>query len=299
MAEPFAEITSPLRPPGPRNVIPLRIQPWPDLVYHALSYLAIPAQDSSCLFSSEYVAWFERQLEPVQTGKSGVPRTLTEDSAVLAASSAASEQGYLLHAFPGLWANVDEFLQGVEVPWEQIDWADDHRRRLAAALQAHTRPGLVELFRIALWAEVRNGYLAVWETTILPRAQAYQGYFTQAIASLSLELPELQAIRWTLSHPLRQHGRGWVEQAGEKSVAVGVADPELGVPQTHPVIQAVHEYFVLVASERASIRDFSTVPGRPGYEAFQALETAALDLGARHFEHSAWRPAWEEWRQAT
>jgi hypothetical protein len=283
-----------------RTALQIGADPWYDVVFHALSYLPVPATDASALFDPAYIAWADRRIagQAPQTG--AIPRSLVEDAALMGSLYAASTRGFLLHTFPLLWDGLEDFLRDMPTAFAEVTWTNPVRRSVAAEMLAGMQPALPELFRTALWAELGNGYQNVWHESVVPRSRAYQHTFMEAIASLAQSLPGLRDVRWILSHPLRTHGRGLIGCQGEKIIAVGVAHPELAVAETHPVIQACHEYFVFEASVgRPARQTFSTKPGQEGHQAFTEVEKAALVSGARFFRHSPWEEAHLRWLAQT
>jgi len=300
------------------RLLNVAVDPWPDLVYHALSYLPIPATDASTIFSGKYVAWAELGYSEISPAIQAVPRSLPADAAVLAALYMQSSHGFMLHSLPRLWGSLDEFCgdiaryyisPAVQQPtggknlsrnaaplFDRILWKPS-QAALAASIQRLIQPILPELFCLALWAELKNGYPALWQERTAPRSLAYREQFVNGLLWLSERLPGLREVRWCLSHPLRVHGRCLQMTAGAPIIVVGVADQELGVSDTHPIIQACHEYFVSQTSAQTPGQQLlSTVPGQAGYARFVREETAALELGRQFFTGSSWEPAYREWR---
>lgn len=275
----------------------IHISPWHDLVYHMLSYLPVGSDDASSVFGERYVAWADAHLAAGGAGDEDVPRTITLDAAPMAALYASSRKGFLLHSLPLLWDDVESFLANAKSDFNEIDWPDEHRAQLAAALRAAVHPTLVELFRIALWSELRNGFQTFWPSTIAPRSRAYAQQLQDEIVALGELLPGLCGLEWVLCHPLRGHGRLLLRRpARPPLVAVGVADPALNVSAPHPVLQGCHEYFVSVVQRAGALGgEIATVPGRAGYAAFREQEEAALTLGARVLGNSPWRDAYFAW----
>ena len=281
----------------PNRSLSLRVDPWVDLVYHALSHLPVASGDASSLFDERYVAWSARRLAERAPGTAGPPRTLPADAPLMAALVDASPQGFLLHAWPLLWDGLDGFLRTVGTDFESLPWADEERERLAAAIRAHTHPALPDLFRTALWSEVANGFERFWHETVAPRARAYEDAFRRWMGPLAERLPGLRDVAWVLCHPLRTHGRLLQRAAAAPVIAVGVADAELAVAEAHPVMQGCHEHLVgrVQAADVWAAAPWATVAGRGGYEAFQAVEDAALTVGARRFVGSRWETPYLAW----
>lgn len=270
--------------------------PWFDLVYHTLSHLPVPADDASSLFDEAYVRWSEKWLGEAGLQAGSMPRTLLLDAALMAELYAASRQGFLLHAWPLLWDDAEAFLREAGTDFEKLPWPTPDRAALAQAIRANTEPPLPELFRTALWSELANGYQAAWQQVVAPRVAAYRCEFLRMLGEITKSLPELGGFSWVLCHPLRRHGRLLERGGAQPFVIVGVADTELGVSLSHPVIQGCHECFVRQARAATSAdASWATIPGRPGHEAFQAVERTALSRGARFFLGSAWEGAYLDW----
>jgi hypothetical protein len=208
---------------------------------------------------------------------------------------ADSPQGFLLHAWPLLWDDVEGFLRDARTRFECLEWADADRGRLAAAIRDGVASPLPELFRTALWSEAANGYAAAWERVVAPRSRSFREELHDLLGAVAERMPVLREATWVLCHPLRVHGRLLERPGVPPIIAVGVADAELGVPAWHPVVQGCHECFVGQAREAPSAEQWATVPGRPGHEAFRAVEETALSLGARFFLGSPWEAAYLEW----
>ncbi len=272
------------------------VSPWHDLVYNALSHLPVPAADASSLFDESYVRWSETRLGGAGLRSGAVPRTLMLDAPLLAALYSASRQGFLLHAWPLLWDDAEAFLRDAGTAFEALTWPTQHRAALAMAIRENVEPPLPELLRTALWSELANCYEAAWRRVVAPRSQACLPEFARLLGEVAARLPELRGFRWVLCHPLRWHGRLLERPGAPPLIAVGVADPELGVPPTHPIVQGCHECFVHRARAAAPAGErWATIPGRPGHEAFDAVETAALGLGARFFVGSSWEGPYLDW----
>jgi len=274
----------------------LRIDPWYDLVYHVLTHLPVDPRDASALYDEAYLRWSERQFAEHTGLAAGPPRTLVADAPLIASLYDASEQGFLLHAWPLLYDGVEQFLEAMGADFGQLTWPDEDRRRLAAAIGSATHPALADLFRTALWSELTAGYETIWRDRVLPRSQQYAGFFGEELHRLAEDLPGLGEPRWVLSHPLRAHGRLFPRAGGRPIIAVGVADAELGVAEFLPVIQGCHEYFLVrIQSRVPDAGPWTTLAGRRGYGAFWEPESAALALGARFFTGTRWEAAHRTW----
>jgi len=152
------------------------------------------------------------------------------------------------------------------------------------------------LFSETLSDALTQGYVGVWESTVLPRSRGYSDLFMDAIDGLSSLLPGLKGVHWTLSHPLRRHGRLFRNVNGGLRICVGVADSQLGVSDTHPAMQGCHEYLLSTLPDGIYSPELAaTVPGRDGYQTFNQIETAGLILGARIFSGSSWREPYRGW----
>jgi len=274
----------------------LRIDAWYDLVYHVLSYLPLPGPDASSLFDEGYVAWCERRFaEPTPAG-APVPRTLLADAPLMASLYAASKRGFLLHAWPLLHDGIDDFRRTAATDFARLTWTSSHREQLAGAIRANTHPALPDLFRTALWSELANGYETFHQENVVPRSESYREAFVSELSRLAGDLPGLVDGAWVLSHPLRTHGRLLCPPAAGPIIVVGVADEELGVAESLPLMQGCHEYFIWKVRSAVPVGEgWSSVVGQPGYEAFRAVEDAALVLGARFFTGSRWEAPHRTW----
>ncbi len=183
------------------------IDPWFDLVYHALAHLPVAAADASTLMDEKYVRWIGAQFARRAAGGVLPPRMLVADAPLMAAAYDASQQGFLLHAWPLLFDRIDTFLESANVDFRQCTWADGEPGRLAAAMQAAMSPVLLDLFRAALVNEVACGYLAIWQEEAAPCAAAYRELFVAELNRLAADLPALGEVTWMLSYPLGAHGR--------------------------------------------------------------------------------------------
>jgi len=133
-----------------------------------------------------------------------------------------------------------------------------------------------------------------------PRAQAYAEQFAREIEALAPRLPGLERMRLVLCYPLRRHGRILRTAHGQPTIAVGVADPDLGVPPLHPVMQACHEFFVQESlPSGGTAANYATVPGRHGYDVFAEVERKALRRGGVFFAGSPWEQAYIQWLAVT
>ena len=278
-----------------RPKVSAQINPWYDLIYHVLSYLPLPEADASTLHDETYVRscdrWFAEHGPGEQSG-----RTLPTQAALLARLYANSKRGSLLHAWPLLHAGIDEFLGTARDDFQKLTWPSSQHQRLADAIVTGTEPALPDLFRTALWGELVNGYEVFHKANVAPRAAEYRASFTRQLTELLPDLPALSQPIWVLSHPLRRHGRLLWPSPATAVIVVGVADDELGVTESMPVIQGCHEYFVLKSqSVLAPAEDWSPAVGQAGYEVFQTLENTALTLGARFFADSHWEDAHQAW----
>ncbi|MBC8874168.1 MAG: radical SAM protein [Planctomycetes bacterium] len=279
-----------------RPALRVRISLWYDLVYHVLSYLPLPRLDASTLFDEAYVRWCDRWFDEHAAEDQSTPRTVAEDAVILARLYTDSERGSLLHAWPLLHDGVDDFRRYIQDDFATLAWSSSQRMVLADEIGRGTEPALPDLFRTALWSELVNGYDAFHKERIAPVAEAYRERFTRQLTELAVDLPALSQPVWALSHPLRRHGRLLWPSPATPVIAVGVADDELFVSESAPVMQGCHEYFVLKAQAALpAIESGSPAAGQSGHEAFQILENAALTLGARFFANSPWEEAHQEW----
>jgi radical SAM protein with 4Fe4S-binding SPASM domain len=273
------------------------IDPWFDLVYHALAHLPVAAADASTLMDEEYVRWIGAQFARRAAGGVLPPRMLVADAPLMAAAYDASQQGFLLHAWPLLFDRIDTFLESANVDFRQCTWADGEPGRLAAAMQAAMSPVLLDLFRAALVNEVACGYLAIWQEEVAPRAAAYRELFVAELNRLAADLPALGEVTWMLSYPLGAHGRLLRRTAGTPIIVVGVGGPERNLDERFPLLQGCHEHFVWSAErDLPPAASLATRPGREGFEAFREMEGRALERGLQFFRGSRWEAAYLAWR---
>jgi radical SAM protein with 4Fe4S-binding SPASM domain len=295
-ASPTADVSPNLGAGIPRPALRVRISLWYDLVYHVLSYLPLPGSDASTLFDEVYIRWCDRWFAEHAALDKSTPRTVTEDADILARLYADSERGSLLHAWPLLHDGVNDFRHNIQDDFATLAWSSSQRKLLAAEICRGTEPALPDLFRTALWSELVNGYDVFHEQRIAPVAAAYREKFTRQLVELTSDLPALSQPVWVLSHPLRRHGRLLWPSPATPVIAVGVADDELDVSESAPVMQGCHEYFVLKAQAALPATESgSPAAGRSGHESFQILENAGLTLGARFFANGPWEEAHQEW----
>jgi hypothetical protein len=264
---------------------------WVDLVIHGLAHLPIDPRDASGLHDQRYVEWAAARLR-------GAERTLPVDAARLAALYDGARDAHLLHALAVLGDDTADLARTASRPFSELTWPDAGRARLAAQLRARLPEPLVDLFRIALWGEVRAGYLEVREREIGPRYVEAAATFAVEMARLSGRCSCFARSSYCLSHPLRAAGRVFRRPgADEPLVVVGIGDRELGITRRAPVVQAVHETMVTLVQEQLP-REAAVVdcrPDRDGYSAHLGPEVVALGLGARllardelALEHEAW-----------
>jgi hypothetical protein len=269
-------------------------------VFHGLSHLDIPAEDASRLHDVQYTDWVADKWRRFAGRVAARDRVLPKDAPLMADLYAGSERGYLLNAFAHLWSDIARFQRDAVTPLTHIVWNDARRARIAAALYTDVSYELSELFLIALWDELRHGFSRVCDRVMHPRSRIYAILFAREMESLLPLLPGLERIRFVICYPLRRHGRLLRSSSGERIIAVGVADPCMGVPHLHPVMQACHEYFVRESLPHgATVADYATVPGRHGYDVFASVESKALRRGAAFFAGSQWQSAYTDWLAVT
>jgi radical SAM protein with 4Fe4S-binding SPASM domain len=272
----------------------IRVDPWFDLVYHVLAHLSVEPSDASSLYEPRYI-----QAMGAQLSASGAGRTLVEDATLMASLYVQCGQGHRLHAWPLLHASVEEFLAGATAGFGQLAWDDIRRQDLAATMQSSLGMPLIELFRLALAEEWEGGYGQAWRQTILPKASAYRPVFASHLSEIGDSLAQIGSARWVLSYPMGRHGRLLSFANDAPTVVVGVADPDSGVDEWFPLMQGCHELFVHRAQAAVPCEGaFSTVRGRPGYEAFGRCEDAALRMGEEFFGGTRWQGAYRAWRSS-
>jgi hypothetical protein len=229
--------------------------PFFDLVAHTFSYL--PLGDNSNLFCPEYIQWANSFLS------SHPLRTLTQDAELLSSLYKQNPGAYHLQFFSFFYDDLASF-EGTlssEPPENELQ---------------HLPNELTELFRIALWGEIKAGYFRLREEQVLPVVADGFRLFAEALMPLCERWPGLAQVRWRLSHPLRSAGRLWPEK---NLIVVGLPGV-FGVETREVVMQGCHEYFLsevqrfapdgIASAERALFDDPS----------FYGAEITALSIGA-------------------
>ncbi len=257
--------------------------PWIALVHHCLAYLPVSCEDASSLYNEDYIRWAEAGLPRPADAR----RTLTQDAERLAALYDATPGAHLLQGFASLHGDVDDFLRTTRFALEDNGWPDHAVAEGVRALARSLGSELVELFRIALWGETHAGYLALHDT-LRPQLRSAAATLAESLTRLQPRLPNLGDVEWMLCPPLGRAGRlSWSRPHGQRSILVGAAVPELGVPVWAPLLQGVHEYLLseVHASVDTTHRDDAPVsdtrPGRPGWSHFFVPELITLCLDCR------------------
>ncbi len=272
----------------------IRTSPFYDLVFHGLAYLPVDRRDASRLHERRYVKWADQGL-----GRGGlaVARTLPGDAERLARLYDAAPGAARLQGFALLHGDVAEFMDSVPHAFAEVPWPHAAARRRAAAFAAAVPLELLELFRIALWSEVRGGFLQWHRRVFLPQYQHRLAGLEADLRTLGKHVPGLDPGQVFASLPLCQHGRLLWPRPDAPHVVVGLAMKELDVPPWTPAFQAAHEHLLGVVTRVAAPPAEAPTPrpDLPGYAAFRAPEDVALCLGARLFaasplarQHSDW-----------
>jgi hypothetical protein len=263
---------------------------WVDLVFHGLAHLPVDGRDASGLYDGGYVAWAAARL----AGE----RTLPLDAAKLAELYDRTPAAPLLHALAVLDEDPARLERTAAQAFATLAWAAAGRARLARQLVDALPEALIDLFRIALWGEVRAGYLDLREREVVPRYAERAAPFAATMARLGMRCAALVRPTYCLSHPLRGAGRAFhVPGAAGPIVIVGIEDAALGVEPGAPVVQAVHEVMVGLTQDEAP-RDAGPAgcrADRAGFAAHLGPEVVALCLGARLLSRGEVARAHEEW----
>ena len=273
----------------PNAGIRLTSSAWCDLVYHTLSLLPTQARDASRLYDAAYVAWTEARWPDDLRAQ----RTLPDDAPLLASMIDAAPLAHALQGFVHLHADLPAFLATAPLPFAEIPWPDRQSQQRAAALTRSVPLALIELLRVALWAEERGGYLQLRERFLLAELQAGHDAVVGGLSLAAPWLPGLQQVQWVACHPLRRAGR---LLGGAPLIAIGVPSAALEVPVLWPVLQGCHEFAlwrVLRAARTAEAGNPRA--GTPGHAQHVAHETMALCLGARLLQAPELRAAHEQW----
>lgn len=264
---------------------------WMDLVFHGLAHLPVDGRDASGLYDAGYVEWAASRL-------SAAERTLPSDAGGLADLYDRTPAAHVLQTLAILDEDATRLGQTAAQTFAALAWDDDGRAGLARQVAAALPEALLDLFRIALWGEVRAGYLEVREREVVPRYAEAAGAFAATMARLGVRCAALARPTYCLSHPLRAAGRAFHPPgAAEPLIVVGLDDDAPGVPPGAPVVQAVHEAMVtLVQAERP--RETGTAEcraDRSGFAAHLGPEVVALCLGARLLSRGDLAPAHGAW----
>lgn len=276
----------------PRQPIQLTTSAWFDLVYHTLALLPTRASDASRLHDDGYVAWTQAHL-PAELR---ALRTLPEDAPRLAALADAAPQAYVLQSFVHLHHDVPHFLATAALPFAEVPWPDRAQQALARLVSQAVPLELIELLRIALWAEVRGGYPHLRERVLLPDLDARLQTLRQGLDLAAPSLPGLDAVRWVACHPLRRAGRLLDDGKAAPTIAIGLPDAELDVAPLAPVLQGCHEFVLsLVNRHLGPLPGANPRAGTPGHALHVQRETLALCAGARLLDVPKLRAAQGHW----
>lgn len=265
---------------------------WPDLVYHVLSYVETVESDHSCLFSNTYIEWSRLQI-------GGRLHKACEQSAHrLSPLYCECERSHLLHCFPVLWRSIDDFLATDTIPFHKVAWHSPNSAHIAAYLTDAIPERLIHEFCTALRSVAAADFESQWRLAFAPRESLFISFLWTGIQALSQSTPSLDLANWTVSLPLRSHGRAVGADATTPSLYVGVPMPAFGVPQSHPLLQGCHEYLVwreqTTRSQPPAYDD--TVAGRICYHNFIETERRAIAAGERFLANGPWREAYWTWR---
>jgi len=264
---------------------------WFDLVYHTLSLLPTRCQDASRLYDARYVAWIEARMPRELRAE----RTLPKDAPLLAALIDAAPDAHALHGFVHLHADVDAFLATAALPFADVPWPNRQQQLHAAALAKAMPQDLIELFRIALWAEVRGGYLQLRERFLLPNLLARLQPVQEGLAWAAPSLPGLLTVRWIACQPLRRAGR-LLSQGPAPAIAIGVPDADLDVPPLAAVLQGCHEFVLsLVHQQLGPTPGANPRTGTAGHALHVERETLTLCLCARLLQGPEFQAAQLHW----
>lgn len=268
----------------PPPVVRPHADPWRDLVYHTLAHLPVVPTDASSLYNERYIRWAATRLPRPADPR----RTLVKDAAQLAALYDAAPTAHRLQGFAALHRDLDAFEGCAQFALSEGAWPEVQEADGVRTLAAELSPELVELFRIALWGELRAGYTALHDG-LRDAHGAAAATLAESLARLQARLPGLGDVDWCLSWALCRAGRlDASPRRQRRRITVGVPEPALRVPPWAPLLQGVHEYLLsevhaeLWATEpTAPAPAPSTRPDHRGFGDFFGPELLTLCLDCR------------------
>jgi hypothetical protein len=270
--------------------VPL-FEAWTDLVFHVLSHVQTLPEDHSSLYSKEYERWSRAYF--ISKSYASCEEAYTR----LSVCYRSSPQSHLLHAFPALWDSISGFLKTKEIPFCSIPWTSEYRARIAEYIHENVTEELIQLFMESLRITADAGFENAWRRFMMSKEKLFVPQLLSDIQALCECIPDLQQAEWTISFPLRTHGRMIAYRAVTPRIFVGVPNAIWGVQASHPLMQGCHEFLVWREQMAGPASDPEvTVAGMKGYGAFLHAELRALAAGERILAHGQWREAYHKWR---
>ena len=260
---------------------------WSDLVFHVLSHLPISPKDASRLYRREYVEWSEKSFSDY-TKES--PRLLKQDAPLIAALYDSSPKAYFLNGFSAFHNSCDDFLKSISLPFAKIKWTTNYLARRAAHLVSQIPENLLEMFRIALWDELRSGYDEIHNREIIPLYKARKTQIFLMLSELSRFITGLDQVQWQISYPLGPYGRlFWIPPATKK-IAIGLPSPPVTKSDTQlplsswmPMFQGCHEFVLSFVLAKLPRKPTSTRTDSSEYQGHLEPERLALSVDAGLF----------------
>ena len=208
-----------------------------DLVLHGLACLDVPGPTR--LRDPRYLAWAEQVLP----GEAMAP--ILADARVVTELYVREPRRATLHGLPWLHGSIAEFMAAGATDLESLSpdrVADPDLLRGLCALDR----SMVEVFRVALLLAA-PAYEAAHREKLGPIAETACEVMAGPLATAAAVMPELERTRVQIAHALGSHGRAY---GGH--IMVGVPGTWSGIPALRPVVLAMHERAVIVASELVS-----------------------------------------------
>jgi len=233
-----------------------------DLLFHCIAGVPIAPDDVSRLGDRRYLALVDGW--PLDDSL----RTLPADAQLLADLYARAPAAHALQGLASLYDDVAELVRDAHSPFAELQFEPAWRQRLAQAIGRAVATPLLELFRVAVWAEERAGFC---DQMAMERAahRDDEARLDRAFSEAAGCFPELFTAELFSCPALVRCGR-LLNPAGRLVIAVGAPWPELSLDPWHAVIQGCHELMldsVLRRLASAGTRDGShRAPPVPGSE---------------------------------
>lgn len=247
-----------------------------DLLFHCVSWISIAHDDVSRLGDPRYLAFCDTLALDESL------RTLPADSALLGNLYNASPLAHSLQSLPALYDDVDSLVRDAPHPFESLNFAPPWRQGLAEALRKAVSMTLLELFRVAAWAEERAGFVAQMAAA-REAHRAERDALDQAFTEAAAAFPELLDAELFSCPALGRRGR-LLNPAGRRVIVVGAPWPELGLEPWAAVIQGCHERVLdeVLARLETRPKNVSTKSQAAGFaEHMRAESVAAAVLASR------------------